>query len=252
MTQILHKQQLGLTLIEMMISMVISLVLVLGVVSIYITSKRGFTTNDSVSQQQENARFSADFLLHDLRMAGYSSYPKDPALAAVSTAVDGGGIANDSITLQYISATDCLGQATPANSCLSQKSAAQNCAINTYSIDANNNLVCLGNGGPNPGVIADNVTHMQILYGIDISNDCGADKYVRWGNVADPTQIVSVRIAFLSQTPTDSTGNAATNTYTLLDQSITLTDKRLHRVYANTVRLRNVNPSFTKQIDCPI
>lgn len=147
----------GLSLIELMISMVITLMLVLGVVSIYVTSRKSYAVQDDLSRQQENARFSFDILLHDIRMAGY---PKsNTALTepiVVATTSDGISGANDAITLQFESTTDCLGQATPANSC-----GTAACAINQYYVDNLNRLMCLGNGGAIPDAIADIVDSFQ-------------------------------------------------------------------------------------------
>ena len=229
--------QSGLILIELMISMVISLILILGVVSIYINSKRGYSLTDGMGREQENARFSLDLLLHDLRMAGY---PKN-TMSPIVTATDGGTGNSDSITVQYLSPTDCLGQATGGT------------AINRYFIDGNGNLACLGNGSGTADVIADGIYNMQILYGIDSNNDCMADQYVKWTSVTDQSKIVSVRIGLLSRTPTDSSATDVSNTFTLLDQSISVTDKRIHRVYVNTVVLRNANnPAFPDSKDCPV
>jgi len=238
------QRQSGLTLIELMISMVISLILILGVVSIYISSKRGYSLTDGMGREQENIRFTADLLLHDLRMAGY---PKGTTgLPPIATATDGGNSGgSDSITLQFQALTDCLGQSTAG---------VGGIAVNKYSIDnTNGNLICLGNGDANSGIIADGIFNMQILYGLDTNSDCVADSYVKWSAGINPIQIVSVRIALLSRTPPVASAGAATNTYPLLDQTISVTDQSsVHRVYTNTVVLRNASPSYPVTVDCPV
>ncbi|HID81767.1 MAG TPA: prepilin-type N-terminal cleavage/methylation domain-containing protein [Chromatiales bacterium] len=63
-----HRQQ-GVTLVEMMIAMVISLLLMAGVYQTYLGSKQAYRTQDGLSRLQENARFAMDQLTRDIRMA---------------------------------------------------------------------------------------------------------------------------------------------------------------------------------------
>ena len=72
---IFNKQKLfyqkGLTLVELMVSLTISSVLMLGVGTIYSSSKEANKVNDEFSILQENARLAFRFLTQDVRMAGY-------------------------------------------------------------------------------------------------------------------------------------------------------------------------------------
>ena len=63
------QQQRGVTLVEMMIAMVISLILMAGVYQTYLGSKQAYRTQDGLSRLQENARFAVDQISRDLRMA---------------------------------------------------------------------------------------------------------------------------------------------------------------------------------------
>lgn len=62
----------GFTLVELMVSIVISSIIMLGVVSIYSNSRKSQVINESLARIQENLRFSADMIIRDIRMAGYS------------------------------------------------------------------------------------------------------------------------------------------------------------------------------------
>lgn len=64
--------QVGLSLIELMVALVLGLLLSAGVVTIFITAKQDYQVQDAVSQVQENGRFSLEFLARDIRMAGFS------------------------------------------------------------------------------------------------------------------------------------------------------------------------------------
>lgn len=61
----------GMTLVELLVGLAIGLFLMTVMGAVYLGSKGTFTSQDSVSRLQENARFSVDLLANDLRMAGF-------------------------------------------------------------------------------------------------------------------------------------------------------------------------------------
>lgn len=65
------KWQRGLSLIELMIAMVLSLLLMLGVMQIFLSSKQTYTSTEALSRVQENGRFAITFLGYDIRNASY-------------------------------------------------------------------------------------------------------------------------------------------------------------------------------------
>ncbi len=67
----MYKPQVGLTLVEMMVAMAISLLIALAAVSALIAARQGFTTVDVSSQLRDNARFSADLIQRLAVQAGY-------------------------------------------------------------------------------------------------------------------------------------------------------------------------------------
>ena len=64
-------RQTGLSLIELMIAMVVGLILMAGVLSVYISSRQGYSTNNAVATVQENGRFALDFIRGPTRQAGF-------------------------------------------------------------------------------------------------------------------------------------------------------------------------------------
>lgn len=64
-------QQDGLTLVELMVAMAISLFLLLGISYIYVNSTNTYRLQNAVAQTQENARVALERLARDIRMAGY-------------------------------------------------------------------------------------------------------------------------------------------------------------------------------------
>lgn len=64
-------RQTGLTLIEIMVAMVISLVLLGGVLQIFQSNKQSFRVQEALSRVQENGRTAMRILTEDLRMADF-------------------------------------------------------------------------------------------------------------------------------------------------------------------------------------
>lgn len=61
----------GFTLIELMVAMVVSLFLIGGVVLMYASTKAAYTDSDRMARLQENIRFASDYLVRDIRNAGF-------------------------------------------------------------------------------------------------------------------------------------------------------------------------------------
>lgn len=61
----------GLSLIELMIAMVVGLILIAGVLSIFLSSRKSYGVNGAVADIQQNARFSLEYIRSATRMAGY-------------------------------------------------------------------------------------------------------------------------------------------------------------------------------------
>ena len=64
-----YRDQLGLTLIELMVALAIGSFLVIGSVQIYTQSREAFVINESIARVQETAQFAMDTIEADLRMA---------------------------------------------------------------------------------------------------------------------------------------------------------------------------------------
>ncbi len=66
-----QKKQQGLTLIEMMVAITISLILLAGVIQIFVGNKQTYRITEELSRVQENGRFSMDFIAREIRMADF-------------------------------------------------------------------------------------------------------------------------------------------------------------------------------------
>ena len=67
----LGKHQLGLSLVEVLVALVISLFLLTGIVQVYLSNRVAYTFSEAISRAQENGRFALDTMTQDLRGAGY-------------------------------------------------------------------------------------------------------------------------------------------------------------------------------------
>ena len=94
------RRQKGFTLVELMVAMVIGLVLMSGIVTLFISSRRSFDVDGNVASMQDEGRFALKEIARDLSMASYLAEPLVPgaieADASLDVGVDCGpdGIAN--------------------------------------------------------------------------------------------------------------------------------------------------------------
>lgn len=224
-----HTRQRGLTLTELMVALAISLIVLAGVITLYVTNRHAYALQDGVSRVQENGRFALDILARELRMAGF---PKDDYGGGGfdSATSDGGGNTSDVIAVQYNADLDCVGN--------NQGGAA---SVHVYYIqDAT--LFCRPNGGAAQPLI-DGIENLQVLYGEDTNGDGIPDVYHHAGNVTDWESVVTARVAVLAVTPREVRRTAQSTTHRVLDREIDApSDKRLRRVYSSTIVLRNRMP----------
>ncbi|OUS38225.1 hypothetical protein A9R00_10680 [Oleispira antarctica] len=72
-----QKQQQGFTLIELMITLVLSLTITYSIAQVLISSNQSSSTSDGVSQAQETARFVMSYLGGQIRQSGLDSITDD-------------------------------------------------------------------------------------------------------------------------------------------------------------------------------
>jgi type IV pilus assembly protein PilW len=65
------KHQKGISLVEVLVALVISLFLLGGIIQVYLGNKASYTFTNAISRVQENGRFAMETLAKDLRMAGF-------------------------------------------------------------------------------------------------------------------------------------------------------------------------------------
>lgn len=274
----MHRQH-GLTLIELMVSMVVGLVLMGGVVQVFKTNKGSNLFSQGLAEMQDNGSYALEFVSNQIGQIGYvpawnnlgqvSDLNSDGiknrldmemwAYGATAPIVgsEGSGTASDAITTNiYIdpqnpAPKNCVGAAvsTPGNFTGPPGWGVTN-AIAVNSV--NSTLTCNG------VAVAEGVENMQILYGVDTSvpSDGNVDRYMRWSQVFAPpvdwrARIIAVRVALLVASHDPVTPVANSNTKNLLGTVVgPWTDRRLRTVYTATIRLHNRCAQYTQGSPC--
>jgi len=82
MNRISVPRQAGISLVEILIALVISLFLLSGIVQVYLANKTTYRFTEALARVQENGRFATEFMVQDLRLAGFFGCalfdPQDP------------------------------------------------------------------------------------------------------------------------------------------------------------------------------
>ncbi len=217
------KQQQGLSIVELMVTLVLSLFIVLITTGFYVNNKSTYRYIDSSEEVQENGRYAIHFLRETIANAGF---PKvDLSIIAFSTVPtnDSGPNNSDQISVSYQATQNCLGAniAGPITS--------------TFAI-VGTNLSCNGTA-----LIA-GVENLQLEYGVDNDGDEIPNTYQTADAVTDFNQVVAVRLAVLISSQNQVRDQASAETYQLLGVSYTAPNDRLHRrVFTTTIPLRNNN-----------
>ncbi len=102
------KHQAGLSLVEIMVAMVISLFLLGGIVQVYMGNRAAYSFSDASSRIQENGRFALDAMATDLRVAGFWG------CVPLQDDVDGDGLEDDNRGIIQNHLNEASGNYSPA------------------------------------------------------------------------------------------------------------------------------------------
>ena len=87
--------QMGISMVEILIALVISLFLLGGIVQVYLANKTTYKFTEALARVQENGRFAIEFMVQDLRLAGFFGCalfdPEDPENIVNNLDPDGTG-----------------------------------------------------------------------------------------------------------------------------------------------------------------
>lgn len=225
------KCQRGMSLIELMISMVLGLIVIAAVFNMYAGSSRSARFTEGLQAMQENGRYGVSVLQRGLRLAGFSS---NPLPTSAFNGIDIAGSDVSSIAIRSEQVYDCNGRETTATSGL---------AVNVYRLDAAaEELTCQGNQGGEPMAIVEGVEAFHILYGIDSDDDASTDEpqqYIPYSADIDPEEVVALRFALLVNSGEPIRTRNVNDSFTVLDWVYSPDDRKAREVFSSTVKLRN-------------
>ncbi len=221
-------KQHGLTLIELMIAMTLSLLVAAAMVLLFANSKETYRLNENMARLQENGRFAMHLLSSDLRWTDYRACTLDIG-PLLPDAIDGendtspGG--NDTLTITY-QLDECPN---PGSFVLPSPPTTRTTVytLQPSSIDNTRNSLYRSVDGGAAVELVEGISDLQVLYGEDTDGDDIPNYYVDADSVSNMEQVVSVRFTVTAETinKLQSTGG-----------------DRLTRDFASTVVLRNRIP----------
>lgn len=288
-TSLTHKKIQGLSLIEMMVSMVVGLFLIGGLTTMYLGSKKSDKFRTEVSHMEENARTALSSLRLAIEHAGYKSVDNIPLdnpiqvegvirnetcrdndpmvtnLDLITPPTEFAGYTRDNpysdrITVVFRADNpnrgpihfDCMGgnYNEDASRQIACSTDPVNGMGNTWNSKIYNGIYvdltdktlrCFGSRSVSGSqVMAENIENMQIRYGVTKSNNTTYKSASTVNN--DWSSVTSIQVALLVSSERDVLEHAETQSFQLLDQSVTKShDRKLYRVYSTTVNLPNRN-----------
>ncbi len=230
MKRMSRSSQKGMSLVELMISSVIGLLILAGVINVFIASRYSMRFSDGLRLMQDNGRQAVYVMQNAIRHAGLIEG------MSMTNSIRPVDLANSSpvqLTLRRQSDFDCNGVSTLT-------AADPGIAADTYSYNAaNKTIVCTGNVGLNPMVIADNVESLRFLYGVDENADGVIERYVSYAEVANEFDVAGLYFGMLVATDGEVKDENLSKTYTILDTQVTENDKLGRQVFQSSIIIRN-------------
>ena len=258
--------QVGLTLIELMIALLLGLILSLAAVQLLLTNQRTFSLQDAVTSLNEDGQMVLRYLAADIRNAGRAGQIEgfvDPVVTTLAmegedgesvsfAAADGGNGSNDQLSVRYLGTSACQG-ADLTNGGTDPEGQIM---VNRYYVE-DGSLWCsslrqvgLGSGtyealSPNAVELISGVESFQVLYGLDADAPNGeveTTQFVTANDLNAGDSVVAIRIGLLLRSSeTNLPVPEGSQKLDVLDQSITTSDDRaIRRVFSTTAQVRNV------------
>jgi len=265
-------RQTGLTIVELMIALSLGVVLVTGVITLSITINRSVDISDGLSRNQENGRFTMDYLTQYIRKAGFSDDSLNdlpPIFVAGGSArrstictVDeacseddrnrdpatAGDISGDKISIPFYASeetTTCSGEIVSGSQTF----------VNVFWVNSNRQLLCRVFNASTASWHSDNgnttiingVENLQVQLGM-ASDPSSRDtaRYISIDRVSSDIDLIrSIRISIMvsSQDPLDDDNNTLlkfTKMYGLLDSTpVPYSDGYVRHIFSNTIDLPN-------------
>lgn len=249
----------GFSLVEIMLSITIGLILLLGLLQIFISNKNNYRLETAYNTMHENARFTYGYLSNVLRNTAYRSSQQDSMFTTMNNLFDAGSLHidgtnnigqnnSDTITIRYQGSGDGAGSADGTiRDCLNIGVDSFVTATLTFSITLNNELQCRSQNPSsantdNTLVILPNVEDIQFLYGEDLTGDKAPNRFVESNHPnLNMANVVAVKVSVLLRSDIQVSPTANTTTYNLNGKTLLAPgDNFLRQPITFTIMLRNM------------
>jgi type IV pilus assembly protein PilW len=170
----------GITLIELLVALVICGVAIAGMYRVFIAQSTAYTVQDQVVEVQQNIRRGMDFLLRDLRMAGFDSDDVGSKINITTPIIAG----DHSVTVSYEYDNATQYAITYSRDAATKRLLRQ---LTTIKDDGSRTV------GPQEALV-ENVETLDFTYGVDTNDDGAADSWVLAGSIG-MGKVVAVRVA---------------------------------------------------------
>lgn len=264
------KPQRGLSMIELLVTLLIGSFLVLGITQIYIDNRRSYAFQQSQSENQESSRYALLLLQQQLEKAGYrrftdqewtTAFPADTTLTGCNFPAGSTVVWNDtnsSLCIRYQPRTDeerdCLGNSIagiPANPNTETTILFRE---RIWFDAANSRLMCASTTNAAAGELISGVAGLRFEFGVaDAMESQTLDRYVAQGTITD--RIVAVRYKALMRSsggkvrdtsddsPVLEQWQALTGVTDTAIEALSSDDTgQIYQISQSTIMLRNLMP----------
>lgn len=267
----------GFSLIELMLTLALGTLIVLGVVSLFISNLKTHNLQKNLRDIQQQSIVGLENIVHDLRKTGYqvTSSPQQlgvlrvadgamPASCNACTGPETDAARSDRVTVAFDVEVDAnLPEDTDADTaprdCEGNQIESTQRLVQTYWLDNEQALRCASNIGNNPdvgAVLIQGVRSFQVLYGVDAEPKNGVAQVTQYltaaqlnETAAELWEVTAVRIGYVVEIETEEGQAVRENeeqTYYLLDEEIQVDGEdsvggkeKVRRQFIRTIPLRN-------------
>lgn len=253
------RSQHGFSIIELLISLVLSSMVILAVVGLYSGSRESYTTQDEVGRLHENMRIGNSIVERTIRQGNYKRFPaprdQNPMLVAAFsfvpvTGADGGSTTpgdSDMVEISFNGSTDPATAAADGVvvDCLGASMASTVQSRNRFMVRVDGAgrpwLNCSTDGGTVWTPLIPDVEAMEVLYGVYSSENRSVTNFVPWSGVTDPSRVVAIKIHLLYRSNAEAGVAPSTLSYDLAERTYgPYADRFLRSATESTIVIRSV------------
>jgi type IV pilus assembly protein PilW len=247
-------KETGFSLVELLIALLLGLILIGGVLQVFLASRVTALANDELAKIQDNGRVAVSILVQDIRLAGYRNpdnggspdfFLMDALCGDANPCTFNAATGSDRIAVSFDlapddgSEVDCTGTAVGAVDLVSH----------VYFVEEVNGISSLMCRGYNQTLgaftnqafaLVDGIDAIHFAYGLSDGSG-GISRYVNASQLADPGEVVAVRVDLLVSSGLSSGAlDLETRSYQLSDSAVLeFSDTLSRRIFTVTAMINN-------------